>query len=157
MNQAFPTVWYATPARVRSITKWIVFDDRGPLEISGSGLQYKGKHYGVAATQILSVKLTRQSIAWVSFLIANALIVAYFLYLSPNRDQPVFLVSILIIANLFGLSVGMGTKWIQVEYEDASGQAHTAYFADGSALGWGGIFGGTSKLYHALRQGAISA
>ena len=37
-------------------------------------------------------------------------------------------------------------NWVKVEY----GADGTAYFADGSLLGWGGIFGGTQKIYTSL-------
>lgn len=40
------------------------------------------------------------------------------------------------------------TKWVKVEYQDGK----TAFFADGSWLGWGGFFGGTRKIFDAVRH-----
>ncbi|MEM7356309.1 MAG: hypothetical protein AAF657_36170 [Acidobacteriota bacterium] len=38
-------------------------------------------------------------------------------------------------------------KWVKVEHEEG-----VAFFADGSALGWGGVLGGTKKLFSALEH-----
>jgi len=38
--------------------------------------------------------------------------------------------------------------WVKVEYQDGK----TAFFADGSLLGWGGIFGGTKKILGVVRR-----
>jgi hypothetical protein len=37
--------------------------------------------------------------------------------------------------------------WVRVEY----GEGQTAFFADGSLLGWGGVLGGTGAIYAAAR------
>jgi hypothetical protein len=39
-------------------------------------------------------------------------------------------------------------NWVQIEYQDGK----TAFFADGTWLGWGGIFGGTRKILDAIRH-----
>ncbi|MBC8490606.1 MAG: hypothetical protein H8D45_31710 [Bacteroidetes bacterium] len=39
-------------------------------------------------------------------------------------------------------------NWVKIEYQDGK----TAFFADGSWLGWGGIFGGTKKILEAVRH-----
>jgi hypothetical protein len=39
-------------------------------------------------------------------------------------------------------------NWVKIEYDGG----RTAYFADGSMLGWGGILGGTLKIFNAVRQ-----
>jgi hypothetical protein len=41
--------------------------------------------------------------------------------------------------------------WVKVEYGDPASPS-TAYFADGSLLGWGGVFGGTRRLLRCLSQ-----
>ena len=43
------------------------------------------------------------------------------------------------------------TKWVRVEYLDPSGDRRCAYFTDGSAFGWGKVFGGTTRLYEAMQ------
>jgi hypothetical protein len=42
-------------------------------------------------------------------------------------------------------------NWAKIEYGDPA-TVSTVYFADGSLLGWGGIFGGTKKIYTALQH-----
>ncbi len=39
-------------------------------------------------------------------------------------------------------------EWVRVEY----GEGATALFADGSWLGWGGLFGGTRRIFEAVRR-----
>ena len=46
--------------------------------------------------------------------------------------------------------------WVRVEYGDAATPS-TAFFADGSWFGWGGILGGTRRIYEAVRHLARSA
>lgn len=39
-------------------------------------------------------------------------------------------------------------NWVKIEYQDGK----TAFFADGSWLGWGGIFGGTKAILNAIQR-----
>ena len=39
-------------------------------------------------------------------------------------------------------------NWVKIEYQDGN----TAFFADGSLLGWGGILGGTKKILNAIHH-----
>ncbi|HLL77765.1 MAG TPA: hypothetical protein VK421_21080 [Pyrinomonadaceae bacterium] len=41
--------------------------------------------------------------------------------------------------------------WVRVEYGDPANPS-TAFFADGSWLGWGGILGGTRRIFEAVRH-----
>ena len=43
------------------------------------------------------------------------------------------------------------TKWVAVEY-GLPPNSRTVYFADGSALGWGSVFGGTPSIYNAVKS-----
>jgi hypothetical protein len=57
------------------------------------------------------------------------------------------------ISNIQSIAYGkqgkdMVNNWVKVDY----GSGQQAFFADGSLLGWGGIFGGTQKLLKALQQ-----
>lgn len=47
-------------------------------------------------------------------------------------------------------------KWARVDYLDG-GEQRLALFNDGSALGWGGVFGGASRLYGAIVQSLQAA
>jgi hypothetical protein len=39
-------------------------------------------------------------------------------------------------------------NWVKIDYQNGK----TAFFADGSWLGWGGVFGGTRKILDAVRH-----
>jgi hypothetical protein len=41
-------------------------------------------------------------------------------------------------------------NWVRIDYDDDVGQRRVAYFADGGALGWSGVFGGTQRLLEAI-------
>jgi hypothetical protein len=160
MEQNFSSVWYATPEKVESITKLIVLSDRGSLAISPGEVHYQGRKLTLSIQKIARVSLERQRIPWVSYIIANIALVAYWAILFSGRLNDVifvgFLAMALLAANLLGLLVGVSTKWILIEYEDESGQTQRAYFAEGSMFGWGGILGGTTRLFNAIeaqRQG----
>ncbi|RPI31958.1 MAG: hypothetical protein EHM70_10155 [Chloroflexota bacterium] len=40
-------------------------------------------------------------------------------------------------------------NWVKVEYGDGD-KLQAVWFADGSLLGWGGLFGGTQRLFNAI-------
>jgi hypothetical protein len=42
-------------------------------------------------------------------------------------------------------------NWVKVEYE-IQGSRHKAFFADGGSLGWGGVLGGTKRMFEVVRQ-----
>jgi hypothetical protein len=46
--------------------------------------------------------------------------------------------------------VGLGTKWIRVDYHDKLVGPRVAYLADGSHPGWAGILGGTREIHRAI-------
>jgi hypothetical protein len=150
MTNHFSSVWYATPRRVESITKLIVFDDQGSLDVSEDSFEFRGRKLKFVVQRILRVTLTSQRIPWTTYLILNVVVFA-FLLLSSRTSLEVTIV-LLAVANLFGLLIGKCTRWVEVEYEGESEEPQRAYFADGSALGWGGIFGGTRRLYRALAR-----
>jgi hypothetical protein len=59
------------------------------------------------------------------------------------------------ITNIRAVSYGKQGRdfvnnWVKVEYGDGPTPA-TAFFADGSVLGWGGIFGGTKRILAAVQ------
>jgi hypothetical protein len=60
-----------------------------------------------------------------------------------------------VITNVRAVSYGKQGRdfvnnWVKVEYGDGSAPS-SAYFADGSLLGWGGILGGTKRILDAIR------
>jgi hypothetical protein len=161
MGQWLSSVWYATPEKINSMTKLMVFNDRGSLELLAGEMQYRGSKYDLPIRNILNVSLCRQRLPWVIYLIMNIPNIAIAVCLAVAFSYIGILAAVVIVgifaavviaANLFGVLVGMSTKWIQVEYEDELGHARKAYFADGSLLGWGGILGGTSRVFHTIKE-----
>ena len=41
-------------------------------------------------------------------------------------------------------------NWVRIDYKDGP-EEKTAFFADGGWLGWRGVFGGTRRVYDAVR------
>ncbi len=44
--------------------------------------------------------------------------------------------------------IDLVNNWVKLEYDDG----RKAFFADGTRLGWGGIFGGTKRIFKAIHH-----
>lgn len=163
MAELFPSVWYATPDRAGSLTKLVVFDDAGSLAVAPQGCAFSGKNGRIDVGGISAVSLSRQRLPWGTYALVNAVTVPVlalpvWLLLGSRPELAVGwglalvagLVCLLVAGNALGVLVGISTRWVVVEYADEHGQARRAYFADASGFGWGGIFGGTQRVYRAL-------
>jgi hypothetical protein len=67
----------------------------------------------------------------------------------------------LVIDRILKLSYGkQGTdfvnNWVRIDYQDGT-EEKTAFFADGGWLGWRGIFGGTRRIYNAVRASSVAS
>lgn len=70
MNQnKSPKVWYASEKRIKSITKFVVFDDSGTLEISDKAIKFIGPIHKITINKsdIRDISLVKQNINWVSY------------------------------------------------------------------------------------------
>jgi hypothetical protein len=152
MNRQFASVWYVTHEKFKSMTKFIAFSDRGSLDVSPDQIEYRGKKYIVSMPEVSAVSLASQRIPWVTYAIVNVAAVACFAIIASGKLNVGLIAAILIAGNLLGVLIVASMKWVMVEYQDESNQIRKAYFADGSLLGWGGIFGGTAGLYRAIKQ-----
>ncbi len=61
-----------------------------------------------------------------------------------------------VIRDITQLSMGRQGRdfintWVRVDYVQ-DGNPAVAYFVDGSALGWGGVLGGSKKLYATIEE-----
>jgi hypothetical protein len=156
MNQArFQQVWFADEKRNSSVTKMLVFSDKGLLEAEPDRLMFKGNKLALQISNIKDVSLARQKLNWISYLITNVAAIVYFallIKLIPDFYSWSSLLTLLLVSNIFGLVVGYSTKWVRIEYSDDDNKNTLAFFADGSSFGWGGIFGGTIKMYKTLKS-----
>ncbi len=75
----YDIIWYATPQRARSRTKWIVYDDVGTLAIENSQFSFRGTRTQVEPTKIESLVLTRQNVNIVSYFIVCLLVLPVFM------------------------------------------------------------------------------
>jgi hypothetical protein len=154
-KQSFPNIWFADEKRNRSITKMMAFNARGSLEIEPDFLEFKGQKIKFRISNVKQVSITRQQIPWIQYLIMNIIMIVYFVLIAKNLP-PVdyllpFMLSLLLVANAFGLIVGYSTKWVKVEYADDNNETCRVFLADGSSFGWGGVFGGTENLYQSIK------
>ena len=154
MSQQFACVWYAPPEKIESMTKFVVFSHRGSLDLLPDEMVYRGKKFTLSIRKVVAVSLSGQRIPWATYAIVNVIVVAYFAVMYSGKLNLSVMAAILIAANLFGLLIGKCTKWVLVVYRDESNESRKAYFSDGSLLGWGGILGGTTRLYQAIKQHA---
>lgn len=147
----FQRVWFSTEKRNRSITKTLVLDDSGRLTLGHDSLDFTGRKLKIHIPRIRQISLARQSINWVMYLILDVVLILYFIFFLGGFPLFIWL-PMLVVCNFFGLVIGFGTKWVRVEYLDDNNNSCLAFFADGSSFGWGGIFGGTKRMYRSLKS-----
>src|SRR5262245_27352470 len=152
MSERFPTVWYASPEKAASVTKFFVFEDRGALEVSPNEIIFEGKKRALTLRDIVNVTLTRQRFPWVAYLLANLVVVAYEMLTPVGRLSVEGVAVLLVAANLLAIVMSLSQRWVLIEYRDESGQERRVYFADGSANGWGSMFGRTTRLFRGIEE-----
>lgn len=149
MERQFRKILYATKQRVDSATKFLIFDDRGTLQLNAGSLRFSGKKNVIDIDDVVEADLVSQRINWVTYLIVNVVLIVYLAFIGIGLGPALVL---LVISNAVGILIGKSTKWVLVRYRDHSGQLREAYFADATALGWGGLLGGTRKLCEAIKE-----
>lgn len=165
----FPTVWYADHHKITTQNKVMAMSDRGSLSLGNSQATFIGKDTNFEIQNVQDIRLIRQPLPWRNYILVNLPFVLIFVFvcailgrmiLSANDGQIVQALSltpcVLIFAiffvgiNIFGIAVGASTRWVRIDYQLGNNPSQQAYFADGTNFGWGGIFGGTAKLYQSL-------
>jgi hypothetical protein len=149
----FQPTWYATPNRARSVTKWIVYDDVGTIDVRNGQVSFQGKKLRLEWGTVTDVILTRQRVNWVSHLIVAVASLPMYLLIAfaLNRMFSVPMSNVLMVCYLFvALAPLIGsTKWIRVSFGAQKGVPSEAWFADGGFLGWRG---NTGRLFDEIRQ-----
>lgn len=153
-QNSFPNIWFADEKRSRGIAKMLAYKDKGSLKIEEDYLEFGGQKLRFRISNINRISIVRQQLPWPSYLLVNILLIIYLLIfrgIFATQIPPVYWILLLLVSNVFGIAVGYSTKWIKIEYTDEQNMPRSAYFADGSSRGWGGIFGGTEKLYREIK------
>jgi len=152
----FSPVWYASPRRARSRTKWLVYDDVGTLSVEGAQFSFEGNSTRLDRQIVESAVLTRQRVNIVSYLlVCLAALLPYSLI--AYGAHLLFHVRVIVVLSAcysvvpIGLSIGLSTKWIRVTFSSEQGEPGEAYFADGGSQGWRGILGGTRRVFREIR------
>ncbi len=118
MSQRIANVWYATAEKRESIAKLTVVSDRGWLDIFPDQLLFGGNKGSISMAWIVAVSLTSQRIPWVTYLLVNAITIAYQAVRPYGWVLLAFMAGPLIAVNLIGLLLGANTRWVLVEYLD---------------------------------------
>jgi hypothetical protein len=130
-----------------------VLDDRGLLELLPRAVRFTGNRGTIDCLNVQAVAVVRQTVPWLSLALGNLLVLGMVFGGAMSSLTPGNLATIPVLIAVNGLVfVAAGpTKWVRVEYLDPSGDRRCAYFTDGSAFGWGKVFGGTTRLYEAMQ------
>jgi hypothetical protein len=64
MSQQFASIWYATREKIESVTKFVVFSDRGSLDVFSDQIQYRGKKFTLSVRKVVAVSMISQRIPW---------------------------------------------------------------------------------------------
>lgn len=154
--------------------------DRGTLQTSGGQLTFQGKKHQLIISDVQALSLFHlksqknvqnmivaliAAIALLTLLAAIVLGIYFYNMRSVTTLPPTFFAVLEVLwligflISTFALMIHFSSKgplgssrWIKVEYQDEQKNDETAYFADGSWNGWGGVFGRTHHLYTYLKQ-----
>ena len=162
MEQNFSSVWFATEQQIRSRTRFFNFSDRGSLSFSPEKLQFTGRKYNLRIKDIKTVDIIYPQIPWISNILSIIFSLIFLGLITWILDGPeaIAMPVAIIFTVYFILFVPFATLiqkvmlWVEVVYADDENVLQKAYFLDGSLLGWGGILGGTLKMYKELRPSA---
>ncbi|HYG15935.1 MAG TPA: hypothetical protein VEC12_09300 [Bacteroidia bacterium] len=146
----FEEVWLAKHERAMSISKTIVVDDRyGVLTFDKEDqtFSYKGKNLELKDCKILGIVLKNQKLSIIGY--AKYALIVFILFSLKNN----------ILYGIIGLLIGLllalpgwyFAKWIVIEYEIPNeNKKNIVWFFDGSYIGWGGLLGGSRKMYNKI-------
>ena len=161
----FEKVWFATEDKIKSAKMKITYDDIGSLSLGDNNIHFKGKKQAIDIDKqnINEVSLAEQSsnkivkiiygypsmvirfvLVWIGVIIM-AFILKHPFFIFLSFAYPVGGLGFLRL-----YSMVLKGKWVLIDSKDADGNINRFYFADGSLLGWAGIFGGTKKIYQLL-------
>ena len=164
-------VWYASEDRACSASKFLVYDDAGFLQTTEDGLHFAGRRLRVSLADIQQLSLVRQRLPWKTYLWVNSVMFVLFaltIMIGYATGDPsvwggnpfiplVFIICMpllpLAAMNASALWAVWRRKWVRVDHRDDSGRMLASFFTYGSVNAWGGIFGGTARLYAALSAG----
>ena len=145
-------IWYATERRAKSPTKLIVYDEIGCLKLRNGLIEFISSDINILIKQIIEIKLVRQRPNWIIYIVGFPISLFLSFYTWNLMFEIAFIyffIGILIVA-IIGLSIGLSTRWVRLKHLDETGEITFSYFADGDKKGWGGIFGGTKRLFSIL-------
>lgn len=151
-SDTFPNIWYASDKKFNSPGMiGVVFDDKGSLDVTATKILFRGqKATGeLERKTITKVFLVRRKTNWIGLLLIYILLFVVFIASHINLALTIL---IMLGFFVFRLLVMFGSKWICVESKKSNGELEKMFLADGSNMGWGGIFGGTAKLFRILTK-----
>ena len=141
MGEVISGIWYANSRKAHSLLKGTVTSDKGSLELAASRLVFSGHKGTINAQPIAGVRLARQAIPWLSLGVVTMACIAFLAAIGFSwAAGPLVIVA----CDATYLVVAISTKWVVVQYLDRDGTEREAYFA---VQGWGGILGGTYRLF----------
>jgi hypothetical protein len=146
-------IWYSNRRRLKSIWKAFSMDDTGKLKVYKKRIKYVGKKNKLDISNIKRVYMEKQTINYgthvISFIICLACI--YFTFQILVYSLEFFLLFLAIISVLYPVSLfGVKANWIGVDYTE-NGQRTTAYFSDGSFLGWERSINSATSLFERMK------
>ena len=152
-SKKIENIWYATEQRALNTSKFLVYDDKGTLEMKDNKLFFLGSKGKLDFDQIQNIFLSRQRWNWKMWLLGLLLFspIYYlgYLLLGALYDIGDIFILFFIACIVTGLTIGFMTKWIIVEYKNPEGNTIRSYLAK---AGWPGILNGTKSLFQYLKN-----
>jgi hypothetical protein len=151
MNDYNPsTIWYASQRWALSSLKWKAYEDRGALAIRKGVARFAGlRGEMIQIENATNVDLASQSSNWPFHVVAAS---ALFVLLTARGIPFVITVPLIALTAVAGFVLGQSSKWVRISYRAENGQMTTAWFADGTAFGWGSMLGESDRLREVIRD-----
>ena len=135
-------VWYCSYDFYNKLFKIIAYEDIGKLNITSTCLKFDGQQrkFLISNDEILDMELINNRIRWINLLVINGFSLFYLL---NARNSLLYVLGFMIIINGLYFLIIPSVKWIKI----TTARKNVVLLADGRIRGWGGIFGGTRKLF----------
>jgi len=140
-------VWYCSYDFHNKLFKIIAYEDIGKLNITSTCLKFDGQQrkFLISNDEILDIELINNRIRWINLLVINGFSLFYLLNASHSI---LYVLGFMVINNGLYFLIIPSVKWIKITTE----RKNVVLLADGRIRGWGGIFGGTRKLFIELEK-----
>lgn len=140
-------IWIAYPERFEKTLKMVVYDEKGTVGFDHNKVLIKSKSNQVELPNDTELAMVRSKFGWGNFSLVMLITLVYPMI---RQQSAVFTTMLLLFVIGVFLFLHLKHKWIKISFIRGT-ENQVVYISDSSGDGWGGIFGGTEKLFNQLQ------